>query len=146
MGAIYNKGVLAYGYCLGGPADGWSGLANGLTRYSTYADHSWLLPQVPWVDDEMDHMDHVSSGGEELLAAAGLSAVKLEQYSIDHDEELGLILAAVVHEPTAGPAMLDVDAMAAAALHDASLARALSILGLRTHADKPQWIRADLWV
>ncbi|MEU9254556.1 hypothetical protein AB0D66_22235 [Streptomyces sp. NPDC048270] len=144
MGAISNHEALVYGFRLGGPADNWVGLSGELVRYGD-AGSSWPMPRVSWSTEAMreeDHSDHSAAAAEERLAEAGLGALRLQTYFIGWDDE-GHILAAVVHEPAGGPTTLDPAAMIAASKHDASLTRALSVLGLRTRTTAPEWIMAS---
>ncbi|MGY3677303.1 hypothetical protein [Streptomyces sp. TE33382] len=146
MGAIENHTALIYGYRLGGPADGWAGLASDLTWYSADGE-SWLMPQASWATDAMreeNHSDHFAAAAEERLAAFGLGELLLRTYSIGPDDE-GHILAAVVREPDGKPLTLDAAAMSAAPQHDAALARALSALEVHPHAAKPEWIMASYY-
>ncbi|MFD3664627.1 hypothetical protein ACFWVF_29205 [Streptomyces sp. NPDC058659] len=146
MGAIENRTALMYGYRLGGPADGWPGLASALTWHSADGA-SWLMPQVSWATDAMreeNHSDHFAAAAEERLASFGLGELLLRTYSIGWDDE-GHILAAVVREPGGKPLAVDSAAMSAASQHDAPLARALSVLELHVHAAKPEWIMASYY-
>ncbi|MFZ3492212.1 hypothetical protein ACODT5_03045 [Streptomyces sp. 5.8] len=146
MGAISNHVALAYGYRLGGPADNWVGLSGELVRYGD-AGSSWPMPRVSWSTEAMreeNHSDHFAAAAEERLAEAGLGALRIQTYSIGWDDE-GYILAAAVNEPAGGPTALDPAAMGAASQHDASLTRALSVLGLSTRATAPEWIMASYY-
>ncbi|MGP3690803.1 hypothetical protein ACTVZO_40055 [Streptomyces sp. IBSNAI002] len=146
MGAISNHDVLVYGYRLGGPADNWVGLSGELVRYGD-AGSSWPMPRVSWSTEAMreeNHSDHFAAAAEERLTEAGLGALRLQTYSLGYDDE-GYILAAVVHESAGGPTTFNPAAMSAAAQHDASLTRALSVLELRTRATTPEWIMASYY-
>ncbi|MFI6112715.1 hypothetical protein [Kitasatospora sp. NPDC051164] len=146
MGAVENHEALMYGYRLGGPADGWVGLASDLTWCSADGS-SWLMPQVSWATEAMreeNHSDHFAGAAEERLAASGLSGLRLQTYSIGWDDD-GHILAAVVKEPDGKPLVLDPSAMGAASQYDAVLARALSVLELRARTAKPEWIMASYY-
>lgn len=146
MGAIEKHTALTYGYRLGGSADGWAGLASDLTWCSADGE-SWLMPRVSWATDTMleeNHGDHFAGAAEERLAAFGLGELLLWTYSIGLDDE-GHILAALVREPDGKPLTLDPAAMSDVSQHDEPLARALSVLELRPHAMKPEWIMASYY-
>ncbi|MCM2430931.1 hypothetical protein [Streptomyces sp. RKAG337] len=143
---LENHEALVYGYRLGGPADGWIGLASELVRYND-GRSSWTMPEVSWSTEAMreeNHPDHFAGAAEDRLKEAGLGALQFQTYSLGWDEE-GHILAAVVHEPAGGPLILDPVAMGAATEHDASLTRALTVLELRPRTAKPEWIMASYY-
>ncbi|MFE0774340.1 hypothetical protein [Streptomyces sp. NPDC058861] len=146
MGAIESHQALMYGYRLGGPADNWMGLTNELVRCTDYIDgSSFLMPRVPWETEDMREenlSDYFAAAAKDRLAANGLESLLLRTYSLGWEQE-GHILAAVVIEPESGPLTLDLAAMSPASQYDADLARALSVLELRTHASKPEWIMAS---
>ncbi|MEU6405390.1 hypothetical protein [Streptomyces sp. NPDC046985] len=148
MGAIENHAAMMYGYRLGGPADGWAGLANELVRCTDSIDgSSWLMPRVSWETEDMreeNHPDYFAAAAAERLAASGLESLFLRTYSLGWEVE-GHIVAAVIHQPEGGPLALTPATMAAASQHDAVLARALSVLELRTLATKPEWIMANYY-
>ncbi|WP_432139184.1 hypothetical protein [Streptomyces sp. bgisy154] len=146
MGAIENHTALMYGYRLGGPADGWAGLASDLTWYSAEGE-SWLMPRVSWATEAMreeNHGDYFAGAAQERLAAFGLGELLLRAYSIGPDDQ-GHILAATVREAEGEPLPLDVAAMSATSQYDEPLVRALSVLELRPHARKPEWIMASYY-
>jgi hypothetical protein len=146
MGAIENHTALMYEYRLGGPADGWAGPASDLTWHSADGE-SWLMPRVSWATEAMreeTHSDHFAGAAEERLATFGLGDLLLRTYSIGPDDEEH-ILAAEVREADGKPLTLDAAAMSAVPPYDEPLARALSVLELRPHGMKPDWIMASYY-
>lgn len=152
---VSTDAILAYGYDLGDPAEGWKVKETG--EYGSL--------NVPWFDPEDDEADFMDAVEKRLLASAGftetdwrvdgyftrrsaaLGSFGVEVVSHCHHDYPMFILAAhhiTVHRGSVGT----VDLGGLAALQedaDARLARVLTALGLTPTQQAPAWLLVSDW-
>lgn len=155
---IHANGILAYGYDLGGPEDGWK--IEGVDEYGAFA--------TDWYDneDEENDLDDFGSGAEgQLLIAAGFTetgpeapgyyerqraardgiGVEITSYC-SYDYPSYILAAKVIDASSGSTEPVDLNQLLDAMIlqnYNEKLAAALKALNIKPTQECPQWLLAS---
>lgn len=144
--------ALMFGYFLGGPRDGWSGLASEKVRCeSEYEGRAWLMPAVSYFDEAMrdeNHPDHFQGQAEDQLGVLKRGYAESTQYTnaegvsvaiLGEVEDWSVLVCAKAIEVKGSAKLIGSDDLRVDASHYKALSRAMVSLELRAVQVKPGW-------